>query len=30
LIIGRWMGEPAARFMRALHDLLESPAVLFN
>jgi pyruvate/2-oxoglutarate dehydrogenase complex dihydrolipoamide acyltransferase (E2) component len=23
-------GEPAARFMRALHDLLESPAVLFN
>ena len=23
-------GEPAARFMRALHGLLESPAVLFN
>ncbi|MGA1579296.1 MAG: dihydrolipoamide acetyltransferase family protein [Luminiphilus sp.] len=23
-------GEPAARFMRVLHDLLESPAVLFN
>jgi pyruvate/2-oxoglutarate dehydrogenase complex dihydrolipoamide acyltransferase (E2) component len=23
-------GEPAARFMRKLHDLLESPAVLFN
>lgn len=23
-------GEPAARFMRKVHDLLESPAVLFN